>query len=145
MCLVVPKDKAQSDKRTVHAYTASPATSTTAPWPELEDGDDERSCHGFSSTSPEVDHYSDIEQDPMYAVLLHTIQQRQLLHERQLRLSSTREDFHDLIHLPLRRFLPSSSILGAAASSRRTPQRKKEEGPVKGDELANPCHLRSYY
>ena len=74
----------------------SPSDASSSDAEKLEDGDDEQSCHGFSSTSPEPDHYSDIEQDPMYAVLLHTIQQRQRLHERQLRLSSTREDFHDL-------------------------------------------------
>ena len=73
----------------------SPSDISSSDASKSEDGDDERSCHGFSSTSPEVDHYSDIEQDPMYTVLLDTIRKRQEQHERQRRLSSTRGDFLD--------------------------------------------------
>ena len=51
----------------------SPSDASSSDAVKSEDGDDEKSCHGFSSTSPEADHYSDIEQDPMYTVLLHTI------------------------------------------------------------------------
>ena len=72
----------------------SPSDTSSSDADKSEDADDESSsCHGFTTTSPEPDHYSDIEQDPQYAVILHTIRQRQSLHERQQRLSSTRDDF----------------------------------------------------
>ena len=71
----------------------SPSDTSSSDYERSEDGDNESSsCHGFSSPSPEVQHYEDIEQDPMYAVILHTIRKRQQLHER---LTSTREDFQD--------------------------------------------------
>ena len=72
----------------------SPSDASSSENDKSEDGDNESSSsvHGFS-TSPETpDHYSDIEQDPEYAVILHTIRQRERLHER---LTSTREDFQD--------------------------------------------------
>ena len=74
----------------------SPSDVSSSDADRSEDADDETSsCHGFTTTSPEPDHYSDIERDPEYAVILHTIRQRQRLHDRQQRLSSTREDFRD--------------------------------------------------
>ena len=73
----------------------SPSDTSSSDAGKSEDGDDEGSCHGFSSSSPEPNRYSDIEQDPTFAVILHTIQQRQQQHERLQRLSSTREDFLD--------------------------------------------------
>ena len=74
----------------------SPSDVSSSDADKSEDADDESSsCHGFTTTSPEPDHYSDIEQDPEYAVILHTIRQRQELHERRQRLSTTREDFLD--------------------------------------------------
>ena len=72
----------------------SPSDASSSDAGKSNDGDDERSCYGFSTPSPEVEHYSDIEQDLEYAVILHTIRKRQELHEPQ-RLSSTREDFLD--------------------------------------------------
>ena len=74
----------------------SPSDASSSDVDKSEDADDESSsCHGFTTKSPEVEQYSDIEKDPEYAVLLYAIQQRQRLHDRQLRLSSTREDFLD--------------------------------------------------
>ena len=74
----------------------SPSDASSSDADRSEDADDETSsCHGFTTTSPEPDHYSDIERDPEYAVILHTIRQRQGLYDRQQRLSSTREDFLD--------------------------------------------------
>ena len=76
----------------------SPSDASSSEDERSQDGDvesnDTSSFHGFSSPSPPTpDRYSDIEQDPMYAVILHTIRQRQELHQQ--RLSSTREDFAD--------------------------------------------------
>ena len=73
----------------------SPSDASSSDTDKSEDGDDESSSssfHGFSPSPETPDHYSDIEQDPEYAVILHTIRQRQRLHER---LTSTREDFQD--------------------------------------------------
>ena len=52
----------------------SPSDTSSSGTDRSEDGDDEASCHGFSSPSPEVDHYTDIEDNPMYNVMLHHIQ-----------------------------------------------------------------------
>ena len=57
----------------------SPSDASSSNTDRSEDGDDESSSfHGFSSPSPPTpDRYSDIEQDPMFTVILHTIRQRQ--------------------------------------------------------------------
>ena len=73
----------------------SPSDASSSDTNRSEDGDIESSsssCHGFTPSPDTPDHYSDIDQDPEYAVILHTIRMRQRLHER---LTSTREDFAD--------------------------------------------------
>ena len=71
----------------------SPSNTSSSNHDGSEDGDDEGSCHGFASSSNTPDHYDNIEDDPMYAVLLHTIRQQNNL--RQCRRSSTRDDLLD--------------------------------------------------
>ena len=92
------------DKIEVHAIAEacretgilmSPSDASSSDADKSEDGDDESSssCHGFTTSNSTPSHYSEIEEDPMYAVLLHTIRKQQRLHE--LRLASTTDDFQD--------------------------------------------------
>ena len=76
----------------------SPSDTSSSNHDGSEDGDDEGSCHGFASSSNTPDHYDNIEDDPMYAVLLHTIRQQNNL--RQCRRSSTRDDLLDTDEVP---------------------------------------------
>ena len=73
----------------------SPSDTSSSNHDGSEDGDDEGSCHGFDSSSNTPDRYDNIEDDPMYTVLLHTIQQQ------NRRRSSTRDDMLDTDEEPL--------------------------------------------
>ena len=87
------------DKLEVHAIVEacretgilmSPSDESSSDTDKSEEADDEHSssCHGFSPPSSDPSHFTDIEDDPMYAVLLDTIQRQQQLHESR-RQSST--------------------------------------------------------
>ena len=67
----------------------SPSDTSSSNQDGSEDGDDEASCHGFTSSPDTPDHYDNMEEEPMYAVILHHIQTRARRH------TSTRDDLLD--------------------------------------------------
>ena len=80
----------------------SPSDTSSSNHDGSEDGDDEGSCHGFSSSSATPDHYDNIEDEPMYEVILHHIKQR--------RQSSTRDDLLDSEEEPLLQQEPQDEL-----------------------------------
>ena len=73
----------------------SPSDTSSSNHDGSEDGDDEGPCHGFASSSNTPDHYDNIEDDPMYAVILHKIRAQNRRH------TSTRDDMLDTDEEPL--------------------------------------------
>ena len=93
----------------------SPSDTSSSNQDGSEDGDDEASCHGFTSSPDTPDHYDNMEEEPMYAVILHHIQSGGRRH------TSTRDDLLDTDEEPL---LDSES----AEEAQAPPQDANQEG-----------------
>ena len=72
----------------------SPSDASSSDHGNSEDGDDEQSMHGFSEPSSSPDHYDNIEDDPMFEVILHHIKTRNRRHTSTRDIYSTRRRNH---------------------------------------------------